>query len=308
MIDKCSIHLDKKEFLPGEQLTGTVDLQFKTGKRVKAITVILHGEGVLKLEDDHRVEPIVEEYVHDEIEILRSKKYNEAEREIVLVTSGAHKYEFAFDLPNNLPSTFSLKKANIHYRLTVEVEIQGYLDPLYDSKIVHIGSYVDLNHLVPVALRGPHRQIAVNDIFCLCFQMEPLSLKVELPYGGYTPLQTIDINCFVRNKSFLNVSKLRLKIVQVFEYVRREKSYRKERTLQKVTVVNSSVRKGTQKVFKVQMLIPEGTMVPSLANCRIVKTYCEMIVKAVLPYPHFDLIVCIPFHLGTVPLVNTPLP
>ncbi|KAK4878273.1 hypothetical protein RN001_010779 [Aquatica leii] len=292
MIEKCVIHLDKKDHFPGDQLDGSVEIHFKTGKRVKAITVILHGEGILKLESDSRIEPIIEEYIHEEVEILRSKKYNHAEREIVLVTSGAHRYKFSFNLPSNLPSTFSLKKANISYRLTAEVDIQGYLEPLYDSKTVHIDGYVDLNGLVPLSLRGPHRKTAVNDIFCVCFQMDPLSLKVEIPYGGYVPLQTIDVNCFVRNKSLLN----------------KTKSYRKERNLQKLSVPNSAVRRGMQKVFKVPLQIPDSTEVPSLTNCRILRTHCELIVKAVLPYPHFDLIVCIPFYLGTVPLQNTPLP
>ncbi|KAF5296343.1 hypothetical protein FQA39_LY12560 [Lamprigera yunnana] len=263
MLDKCAIYVDKKEFLPGEVLTGTVEVQFKTGKRVKAITVILHGEGFLKLEHDNRIEPTIEEYIHDEFEVLRSKKYNSAERDIVLVTSGIHKYEYFFNLPHNLPSTFSLKKAHISYKLTVEIDIQGHLDTLYDYKYITIGSYIDLN-CTPVPLKGSHRETAVNDVFCICFRMDPLSIKVELPYGGYAPSQMVDVSCFVRNKSWLNVSKVTFKIVQVFEYVKKTKSYRKEKVLQKLYVPHSIVRKGTQKVFKVQLQIPENTLVPNL--------------------------------------------
>lgn len=307
MVEKCVINTYKREFFPGETLTGTVELSFKTGKRVKAITVILHGEGVLKMAHENRGEPIVEEYIHEEVEILRLKKYNSDDRDIVLIKSGDHVFEYFIKLPNNLPSSFSLKRVHISYRITVEVDIQGFMDQLEDYKSIIICSYIDLNNQ-PMPIRRPLRATAVNDVCCICFKMQPLSIKVELPQGGYVPSEYVNVACFVRNKSMINVSKVSFKIIQVFEIVGRSKTYRKERALQKVYVPESEVRKGMQKVFRTQLQIPENAKTPCLTSAHILRTYCELVAKAVLPYPHFDLIASIPFYLGTVPLQLTPLP
>ncbi|KAB0791339.1 hypothetical protein PPYR_03139 [Photinus pyralis] len=307
MTEKCVINVDKRELFPGETLSGTVELSFKTGKRVKDITVTLHGEGVLRIAHENRGDPIIEEYIHEEVEILKLKKYNSEEREIVLIKSGDHFFEYFIKLPNNLPSTFSLKRLNISYRVTVEVDVQGFMEPLEDSKSITICSYIDLNTVL-MPIRRPLRATSVNDSCCICFKMQPLSLKIELPQGGYVPSEIVNVACFVRNKSMMNVSKVSFKIIQVFELVGRSKTYRKERLLQKIYVPDSQVPKGMQKLFRAQLQIPEQTKAPSLTSCHMLRMHCELVGKAVLPYPHFDLIASIPFYLGTVPLQFTPIP
>lgn len=294
----CEVFVDKEPYYPGQVVTGRVDCLFASEKKIKGVQVLFEGNAHVQFGTKN---PIVkdEKYCCMQVNVMKDSQ------DMAHCPPGRYTYQFSLNLPPKLPASITLEHGYVSYFITAEVDLVGEKN-IRDRKKVAIGSSLDLNAYS--ACKNPiNRTEDKNMIFMLC-KSPALTIDVKLPQGGYVPSQIINFTVNVRNNSSVNVSAVRFKLVQVFKMLAQEYQQQQCKALGKEQdVANSALTPGSQKSWDVQLRIPPDTLAPDLTGCNIIKMHCEIIGTVVLPFPHRDLKIRIPFHLGTVPIKTTVL-
>jgi len=288
--------VDNEPYYPGQTITGRVECHFRTEKIIRSVQILFEGNGHVQFGTKN---PIVkdEKYCNIQLDVTKNKG------EIVQCPPGRYTYSFSFDLPYKLPASVTLDHGYVSYWVTAIVDLIGE-KPLRYRKKVAVGSYLDLNTYA--ACKSPVNRTELKNMLIMLCRPPALIFDVKLPQAGYVPSQIVNLTAKVQNLSPVNVSAVRFKIVQVFKTVAQEYQQQQSKMLGKEQdAPNSDVASGSEKSWDVQLRIPPDTLAPDLTGCNIIKMHCEVIGTAVLPFPHRDLKIKVPFYLGTVPVKST---
>lgn len=114
------------------------------------------------------------------------------------LNEGLHECPFAFQLPDELPSSMEAKHGWIKYYVKIKLGHTWLPSSRIMAEFV-VQTKLDLNSLSNVA--RPAEVAASKSLCCLWCKQGPVSAKVAIPQLGYVPGQRIRVNCEVDNKS-----------------------------------------------------------------------------------------------------------
>lgn len=217
---------------------------------------------------------------------------------------GEYIYPFEYELPVELPYSAEGKYGEIYYGIKVILDIPEELDKEIRLPITII-RYEDLNFM-PL-LKYPKKE-EISKRYCLfwmcCLQSAPLTLKVTIPYSGFSPGSKIPITIEIDNQSHVNVkcTKITLKGLHTFsfDYPAASKHVEKYRLDYKLTM--GCLAKKTVK-------LEESLRVPDMLNpsnnhqCRIFQITYVIKVCTIVDEPNESIYVHIPCTIGSFPLI-----
>lgn len=133
------------------------------------------------------------------------------------IAIGSHRYDFACQLPTRLPASFEASKGNIRYSIKAVLDV-----PWGPNKEFDLGFTVvrndDLN-LQP-QLKIPCQSEEIKRFCCFCFNTNPLIMTVTVPFTGYTPGETIDVEIAYENESSVEISSTKVSFIRYIRYTR----------------------------------------------------------------------------------------
>ncbi|XP_064098042.1 uncharacterized protein LOC135209263 isoform X4 [Macrobrachium nipponense] len=137
-------------------------------------------------------------------------KYQKDEKESL--PAGLHKFPFAFNLPPNLPPSFSSEKGFVVYMAAAILDRPAAAN-LVQKAGFSIHSILDLN-------MDPHANSTTTssktkNLCCFCCQTGPITLAAQIPRRGYVPGEQIFVNAEADNISSRNTRRTRLLLLQM---------------------------------------------------------------------------------------------
>lgn len=242
-----------------------------------------------------------ESYIKECINLVGDFENNQIE-----LTAGEHKFDVAYLLSSNLPTSFKCKNGAIKYKIEIIVERSWKKNSQFDFPFTVI-SPLNLNDNGGFSRNPMKEELTKN--FKLDFTSEPLYLSASIPFCGYVPGQTIDISIQVNNQSRTRVKEIKVslkKIISLNSQKPRRKTY--EMIVSEAKVSTDSVPVLSMKNFEEQLLVP--SLPPDILNCDVIQVQYELRVKAMTSGLNRSPKVKIPITIGTVPLTfrNCPIP
>jgi len=220
-MERFDIVFDNGQVLSsGQHLSGKVLCYSAKSCDLKSLTVEIEGVGMVKwYEGDDKnqtdsnveLEPIVnyEEIIKEcydfrtAIAVLKGKTKD--------LSAGQHQFEFSFNLPSNLPCSFSSRFGNIGYTIEAKAKFSlGY--ELECKKTFTVQNNTDVREL-PKA----NERIQIEEckyIGCFCCRSGPITCRCWIPKQGYKVGEQILFSAEIENMSKRSMEKSRLQLIQ----------------------------------------------------------------------------------------------
>ncbi|KAF5291604.1 hypothetical protein FQA39_LY14326 [Lamprigera yunnana] len=214
---------------------------------------------------------------------------------------GMHSYNFAFRLPEQLPSSHESQTGWGCIRYT----IKGVLDKswAFNNEAVvalNVISPLDLNY-VP-RIREPV-EMSVDKVLCSCFcgNNDPLIFKFTLPTIGYIPGQDVQVGAYVQNLTNATAQGVKFKIKKATEYIcefpHRSTKYEEEDLAFQTF---DGIGAHSEKSWTASLRLPDTTLYPNMVPCNLINVTYTLKGEVLLPCPHTNLTAYVPLMIGNV--------
>ncbi|XP_055854599.1 arrestin domain-containing protein 17 isoform X1 [Episyrphus balteatus] len=307
---ECLISFDHNPqgvYYSGQELSGVVELNVETTKRIKAIHITVSGYA--------KVRWIKKGYPRDsERAACRAYKSYLSSRSYVLGSCsnssiidwlpGEYTYAFHVILPNNLPTSFDGKYGQIHYEIVTTIDRPGRYPKVYKLPFTVIHP-IDLNsdpiYRVPLEILDRKR------FWSFCCPTGPLTVKFSTPYCGYAPGQKINFVLYINNESSIDITECDVKLKQEVRYESHNPQH--EYRLDKNLIARKkfgNVLRWSRKVYRGSLEILSIPPSSSKFPCPIVVSYFIKIIIKPTDF-HWKVKLKIPLTIGSMPIMDQTL-
>lgn len=143
---------------------------------------------------------------------MRTYLFGSRGGDTIEIESGTHRYEFACQLPPQLPASFEASHGHIRYNIEAVLDIPWKFDK--ETKLQFTLVRVnDLNEFLD--LKIPCKSEEIRRFCCLCCESDPLIVTVTLPYSGFVPGQNIHVAVQYNNRSDVEVDSTKIALKRV---------------------------------------------------------------------------------------------
>ncbi|XP_031619428.1 arrestin domain-containing protein 3-like isoform X2 [Contarinia nasturtii] len=302
-------------FYSGDVIFGTVHLKLTERKKLRGVYVSFNGDSRTNWSeyveeergygDDRHYERVLRQYCGHENH-LSSKIYLVREQgDSFYLDAGQYTYNFEFQLPHDLPSSFEGEHGDIRYNAKLVLIVPWWFNDTYKKPFTVIKT-LDLN-----AKPSLHRPVIIGKkhtfkpcyIFCCC-PSGPLKVIAQLPVGGYVPGQTINLTFTVENESGNRVEHFKVELIKNIEYYA-EGKYKFE-TISKATGISTQAVEVNQKrIINMDLKVP--SCLPTAKTYHITISY-YIEIKCYTDAIGGKLKTIVPITIGTEPIVeNMPI-
>lgn len=257
---------------------------------------VSNGRGGTSSQTYHETYSATEVYVD-----LRIHLWPNAPAPDEMMPAGQFVFPFAFQIPENAPSSFSGSHGSILYVCKAVIDRPWRFDSKCKVPFTVVG-LVDLN-LQQNALT-PIRDSKSKEMGCCCCVSGHLQCDVDIPRGGFVPGESIPLTFSISNSSRSAVTETKVKLVEnvVFRAKHGWSEHTKQSSRTVVELGGNGIESGdSQEWFGKFLSIPP--VCPTLINCSIISLSYELEIKA-----YNDacctaaLKVFLPILIGNVPL------
>lgn len=238
-----------------------------------------------------------EPYIKECFDLLENLSQKPSE-----LNSGLHKFNVSYVLSSNLPTSFKCKFGSIKYKIEVKIDRPWKLKSTFKFPFTII-SPQNLNR-AGNHLRNPTKD-EVSKYFKMDFTTDPLLVSASIPFSGYVPGQTINIEVDVKNQSMTHVKGVKVSLKKIV-ILNSTKPKRKTKVLilSEAKVLTESIAVQTVKNFKEKLIVP--SLPPNISNCDLIKVSYELRVKAKTSGFNRSPKIKLPIVIGTSPLIGLP--
>lgn len=215
------------------------------------------------------------------------------------LSNGFHKFNFACQLPPQLPTSFESKYGYIRYQIKVELERPWKFDLKYCFAFTVIKIF-DLNYESP-ALRQPLKTETTKAFF-LGLSGKPLFISVEIPFSGFVSGQFIPIKINIMNDSNTDINETQICLKKIIHY---NSQTPRRKTRERIESAAVAVHLGVPS--KSKATLDAGLHLPpvpptNIASCQVIQITYEVHVIAKVGGIHRSPVLRLPITIGTVPL------
>ena len=219
-------HHPRPSYMPGEQVSGKVIIIFDSPYKAQALKLKFGGKEYVHWTETHTYydrtgqnrQPRHEHVYYEGNETLFKNEILLAGNEVDNFTfpPGRFEYPFRFQLPIQLPATFSSTYGNISYEVEAVVKRSWYKANEIASKAITVCGIYDLNLQEDAGL--PEEVIESKTVGCLCCESGPIVAILRTSRKGYVPGDLIPVEVYVQNNSTRDIMQIKLSLVQVIEH------------------------------------------------------------------------------------------
>jgi Arrestin (or S-antigen), N-terminal domain/Arrestin (or S-antigen), C-terminal domain len=215
------------------------------------------------------------------------------------LSSGLHKFNFACQLPIQLPTSFESKYGYIRYQIKVELERPWKIDVKFCFAFTVI-KVLDLNFESP-ALRSPLKTETTKTFF-LGLSGKPLFLSAEVPISGFVAGQSVPISIKVNNESGTDVDETKISLKKIIHYNSQTPRRKTRERIESAAEVRHSGVPAKSK-GNIEALLNLPPVPPTNTSfCRVLQVSYEIHVVAKVGGIHRSPVLRLPITIGTVPL------
>ncbi|XP_012261981.2 arrestin domain-containing protein 3-like [Athalia rosae] len=296
------ITLDSAVFFAGCSVKGKVCLHLNKPTRIREIKVEYQGDCKVRWKEIHMIngDPVTYHYSNDETYFKREENILSGFDTEDELNAGEHFFDFEFELPQHLPTSFEGRHGRVRY--TVKGIIEAPKKLRTKTKIPFmVLSLLDLNKEADAA-----NPVSEDKLKTFWGHLKPLRVKLSLPVGGYVPGQVIPVKTSVTNDTGVEIRKLRVLLMKIINYHTTLKS------LEVKEVIADSEFQLKLGHGKEEASI--GLKVPALPPsrmeyCRIIDVDYKIVVEACVDsWYHKNLKSTASIIIGSVPLLCYELP
>jgi hypothetical protein len=157
----------------------------------------------------HRGEEI---YIDQKIYLLGTLTSTAIEME-----SGAHRFNFEFQLPLAIPSSLDVSRGSIRYYVQAYLDVPWRLDKEYKIQF-YVFRKDENNHSLENA--APMTVQEIIDTSTMFKASKPLFVTATVPYRVFTPGSTIPITIHLDNQGRFNVENVCIRVKRYIDYHR----------------------------------------------------------------------------------------
>lgn len=216
------------------------------------------------------------------------------------LSEGEHSYDFQYDLPNILPSSFRGTYGKIKYKMEFIIDKPWQFDEKFEVPIMITKSLDYVNH--PNASK-PQEMSATKNVGFLGIGTGPIMLRLFLAKIGWAPGEKVPIQVELVNESGTDVDKIKFIMRKVIRYNSTSPpNVCKEEILPVLKKEAGGVQKRSVQRYEHKLEIP--SLPPSDDTySRIIHIRYEIRVEAKI-FGYKNLVLTIPIIVGTTPLVE----
>ncbi|XP_065903673.1 arrestin domain-containing protein 2-like [Dysidea avara] len=274
----------------GSCVEGNVTIELSAPKIVKDIKIVLSGQASSQTEWSPSGAVTASNW--ESIFSNRVLHLYHAEDSSTEIPAGQHHYNFMFQLPSNIPSSFENVYGNIRYSLTATLSRPNKTVDHCCTTRITVHNLVDISTPQLTRSRSAFSDNVILCAPCCAAFSCSVSLSATIERSGYCPGNSIAINVQHTQR---NTSSLSAHLRQRVCYMGRNGK----------TVVNTISRIGNtgfrtengSNVKTGNLSIPINT-VPSISNCRVMKVSYEVFILQTYIIRIRSL--CIPVVIGNV--------
>ena len=303
-VDSFQIILEKPSgiFISGELVRGNLVVRIRERLKINNLRLILKGNGRVHWTESHgsgktrrTVSYIAEEeYAHSNLIFLAKQANNDCYLEV-----GEQSYQFQFQLPLNLPTSFEYIHARVRYFLRGDIDIPWAFDKTVYLTITVINHF-DLN-INPI-FRQPIMSEEIKTLCCLCCKSDPIIVKLSISKTGFVSGEMLSFKAILNNQSSTSMKYVSFKIIQYILCITRRKS----RTFSRLVIELACPKKINERMseeWNDSVIIPP--ICPSSNGTSNIMRISYSAVLHVNPSSlNKSVNVAIPIVIGTVPIIH----
>ncbi|XP_050089441.1 arrestin domain-containing protein 2-like [Anopheles aquasalis] len=294
-------------FLSGQRLTGSVVLKLTDTKKYNEITLRIVGCSAVQWSQrrgqGRRRRTVYYTGKRDHlssVKVLVASQPNGSPAELL---AGEHIYEFACDLPANLPTSFEGSYGQCRYTAQVIMDRPWKFNLTYKVGFTVIQP-LDLNVFSP-SIRVPARMEDARVFCCGFWQTKPLYVQVTAPCTGYVPGQAIPLTIELDNRSSRTIEGVNMKLLQEVNYRSEAPRIKTKHELHTVVKhIGDGVGPETKRKYEQRLVVP--TVAPStltLGESNLITVSYRLHITVRVSGCGSDPVLEIPLTIGTIPLV-----
>ncbi|XP_076380768.1 arrestin domain-containing protein 2 [Megalopta genalis] len=296
-------------YMTGEVVRGTIILDTAKVKTIRGIYIIAKGSAFVrwteretrsgsngKSETVTNVYRASQQYFSIRGEILEPRGPDSR----IVLPEGCQQYQFQFQLPSNIPSSFEHRHGYVRYTVKAIIDRPWKFD--HECKIAFtVVSVLDLNMHRHRCL-GIHEEIQKN-FSCCCFGLGSMNTSIRVPSSGYVSGQMISASVNYKNASSqVGIRRIELKLERVL------KLHATTKTKTEYFKIISSSNAGPftpEGVITLEIRVPP--IPPSHQPfCSIIDLDYYLKVVVYFTSTHLKLQRSYPLLIGTIPLYCAP--
>ncbi|XP_041369217.1 arrestin domain-containing protein 17-like [Gigantopelta aegis] len=297
-------------YYPGQMLQGHVIVELSEEMKMRGIRLQFYGGSQVHWTERHstgsgknrrtttRHYSASEQYFNSVL-VLFGKAEGQSGDNPVL-PAGRYSYQFNFQLPCDIPSSFEGSVGRVRYWLSCVIDKPWKFDH-NTKKAFTVINLLDLN-TEPTAVQGAQGS-GSKTLCCLCCKSGPITCKFTLDKLGYVPGEIIPVRGEIINHSNRRMAKSYAEFIMVTKYHATKKTKTTSQVVARLE--RGEVDPGDTDVWP-DSPIPIPPCPPSkLPGCRIIEIdyYVKLCVDPA--GPAFDLEVPLNVIIGSIPLQCT---
>ncbi|XP_053679456.1 arrestin domain-containing protein 2-like [Anopheles nili] len=292
-------------FLSGQRLTGNVQLKLTEPKKFNEISLRIVGytnvQWSQKRGQGRRRRTVYFSAKRDHLSSVKVLVPSQQGGTTTELPAGEHVYEFACDLPANLPTSFEGSYGQCRYTAQVVMDRPWKFNLTYKVGFTVIKP-LDLNTVSP-AIRMPARMEDARVFCCGLWRTKPLFVRVTVPCTGYVPGQAIPLTIDLNNQSSRMIEGVNMKLLQEVTY---NVEFPEKKTRQEVHTVVKHIGEGvageTQRKYEQRLVVP--TVAPTCAGLNLINVSYRLHMTVRVEGCGMDPVLEIPLTIGTIPLLS----
>lgn len=197
----------KRLYFPGQTVSGTFTFRVTETFTVNSVVMKCKGKTHVEWTDEdskgHDKEIDVDEMHLEDIQYLIGSEYDKNFKQDLYV--GEHRHEFSFKLPENLPTSYENKHAQVRYYLKAKFYRPEWTKTDYEFKeYFTVIGLIDLNG-ERRALQ-PVNSTDTDTVGCCCCAEGPIVSEFKLERTCFVPGEFINIRALIDNKTSKKMS------------------------------------------------------------------------------------------------------
>uniref|UniRef100_A0A182M640 Arrestin C-terminal-like domain-containing protein n=1 Tax=Anopheles culicifacies TaxID=139723 RepID=A0A182M640_9DIPT len=213
--------------------------------------------------------------------------------------AGEHIYEFACELPAQLPTSFEGSYGHCRYTAQVVMDRPWKFNLTYKVGFTVIQPR-DLNLQSP-SIRLPSRMEDARVFCCGIWRTKPLFVRVTVPCTGYVPGQAIPLTIDLNNQSSRIIEGVNMKLLQEITYRAEYPAARIRREVHTIVKhIGDGVASEALIQYKQRLVVP--TVIPTCGDLNIISVAYRLHITVRVTGCGSDPVLEIPLIIGTTPL------
>ena len=294
-----TLNSPRQVFYPGETVYGQVNMTVIEPVKMRGLRIELEGEAHCHWSETHgsgENKRTVHYTGHQDILKLVSVLFGNLPHcggDKIMHPEGSHVYQFQFQLPSYLPSSFEGGTGRIRYTLKAVIDRPWRFDHKVRYPLI-INELIDTNR-PEYAMNKPSGNES-KQVGCLCCVAGMLAVQGGLDRGAYCPGEYLLITAHCNNGTTRDMDAMNAKLVQVIKYHARNKTKTRTKTISRIA--GQPIPQKEDCTWTNQALQIPGTC-PTINNAVVEVTY-YVEVHVDVPWG-IDLRLYLPVVIGTIP-------